>query len=130
MSEGLSSQGAISYIIECIPSCEQCRPKYAVNNTIFADNCDYGGACGLIFSHGIVAGIQQLSIKSTHEHAFALHGLPQFRLSREWRCESDMLEVIWCFVISWLLLGAVYVLGLLVDKLIDFMIYTFRNNGE
>lgn len=68
--------------------------------------------------------------KSTHEHAFALHGLPQFRLSREWRCESDMLEVIWCFVISWLLLGAVYVLGLLVDKLIDFVIYTFRNNGE
>lgn len=41
-----------------------------------------------------------------------------------------MLEVIWCFVISWLLLGAIYVVGLLVDKLIDFVIYTFRNNGE
>ena len=41
-----------------------------------------------------------------------------------------MAEVVWCFVISWLLLGAVYVLGLLADKVIDFVIYTFRHDGE
>ena len=74
----------------------------------------------------------QLSIKHsrTYSHAFALHGLPQFLLSREWSCDSYMAEVIWCFVISWLLLGAVYVLGLLADKVIDFVIYTFRHDGE
>lgn len=40
-----------------------------------------------------------------------------------------MAEIIWCFLIVWSLVGVVYVLGLLADMVIDFLIDKFKNNG-
>ena len=40
-----------------------------------------------------------------------------------------MEEFVWCIVSAWLLAGGVYLLGLLADTAISYLIYIFRNNG-